>query len=140
MLFLYVKFGNPLAFLYAVSTGWGRKLVIPFTPLIMKFHYSPFYNIMFKGFAIFAIIMILYLFFRKFRLSYSVYGISILAILLSTSALDSLPRYISVIFPIYIAMALITRKNRFLGYLFTFVSILLLILFTIMFVNGYWFT
>ncbi len=138
MFFLYIKFGKPFAFLDA-QLAWGRYFVIPFAPLIMEFNYRLFHTVIFKGFAIFALLMILYLFFSKVRFSYGIYALSILAVCLSTSSLDSTPRLVSVIFPIYLAMALASKK-KYLEYIFIIFSIIFLALFLTLFVNGYWFT
>lgn len=130
MVYLYYKFGDALVFLRAQS-AWGRSLVIPFSPLLKE------WSIIYKLFAIFALFIILYLIYTKFRISYTTYSFAHLTIYLSTSSLHSIPRLVGVIFPIYIAMSLITNKNKWLYCLFIIISIIWLAYFTVLFVNGY---
>ena len=78
----------------------------------------------------------LYFIFKKLRFSYGIYVLLTLFIALSTGTLMSIGRYILVLFPIYIWLSSI--KNRYFQISWAFLSILLLALYTILFVNNYW--
>ena len=59
-----------------------------------------------------------------------------IAIALSTGTFMSIGRYILTLFPIYILLASI--KNESIKQVWSFISILLLAMYTILFVNNYW--
>lgn len=73
---------------------------------------------------------------KKMRLSYNAYMLAYLIIAFSPSWLISGARYIMALFPIYIGLALIS-KREFVWYMLIMASSLLLALYTIAFVNGY---
>lgn len=139
MLYLYIKFNDAFVFSH-VQSVWNRRFTSIFTTLNTVKYYGSFYGIIFIGSVIFALALIFYLIYLKVRISYIIYSLLFLFCYLSTGLLESIPRYISVLFPIYLGMSLLANKNRFLDYSFTLFSVALLTLFTILFVNGYWFT
>lgn len=140
MLYLYFKVNDAFAYFNAQGKGWNRGFVsIPETLKSMDI-YNTFYDVIFLGAAVLALVFCIYLFFSRIRLSYGVFSLLFLFLYLSAGLLESMPRYVSVLFPLYLAMSLIADKNKFLDYLFTFFSLMLLTLFTTLFVNGYWMT
>lgn len=139
MVYSYVKFGDFLAYFHSKS-AWGNKLTSIFVTLSSAGHYEPFYKLIFIGSLIFALIFIACLIYYKARVSYIVYSSMFLLAYLSVGILEGIPRYISVLFPLYLGMALASGKTKYLDFIFTAFSIALLTLFTILFVNGYWFT
>ena len=74
--------------------------------------------------------------FKRLRFSYGIYMLLTLFVALSTGTFMSIGRYISVLFPIYILMASV--KNNNLKQIYLFSSILLLAVYTALFVNNYW--
>jgi len=138
MTYLYIRFNEPLAFL-KTETAWSRGFAPGLLTLKSVFSYPPFYEFTFLGFIVLSISMLIYLIYSRVRISYIVYTAVQLFIVLSFSLLESLPRYISVLFPIYIGFAVMAR-NRFWEDTIKFFFICLLTLFVILFVNGYWFT
>ena len=141
MVFLQMKFGDALAFSHA-QAYWGRGIVFPWETFIKVYLnniYSGFSLIMFVGFIILALILVCYLAYSKARISYIAYSLVILLVYVSTNRLDSMYRYISTIFPIYIGMAIIASRNKYIGHFLTFFSLMLLSLCTILFTTGYWF-
>jgi Gpi18-like mannosyltransferase len=133
-LYHHFKFGNFFLFL-EIQKNWGRAFTL------QKGHFDFFSNpaivnfILDVFFIVFAL-TILYFVFRRLRPSYGLYMIATIAIALSTGTFMSIGRYILVLFPIYILLASI--KNQYLQQAWTFISILLLALYTILFVNNYW--
>ena len=61
-------------------------------------------------------------------------------ICLSSNRLESLPRYLSVLFPFYFILALLTKKWPSVTTPLLIVSGVLQAISVVLFVNGYWFT
>jgi Gpi18-like mannosyltransferase len=135
MLYQYFKFNDPLAFYHAKSVLNINYSLFAETILSVG-NYAVFNRIMFLGFLIFTIIMIIYLYFSEIRLSYIVYCLVLLFVYLSTGKIEAIHRYVAVLFPIYIGMAL-TSKNKILEYIYILALISLLTFFVILFVNRY---
>ncbi|MGD0496284.1 MAG: mannosyltransferase family protein [Candidatus Bathyarchaeia archaeon] len=138
MTYLYMRFDEPLAFLKAES-AWSRVFAPGLLTLKSLFYYDPFYRFTFLGFVALSILMLFYLIYSKVRISYIVYTAVQLFFILSSSLLESLPRYVSVLFPMYLGFAIMAR-NRFWEETLKLFSVSLLTLFVILFVNGYWLT
>jgi Gpi18-like mannosyltransferase len=139
MLYLLIKFNDAFAYYHAQAAGWQRGFTsIMTTSKSIKLYYD-FYKIIFMGLPVFVLILILFLIYFRVRSSYIVYTLLLLFIYLSTGRLESIPRYISVLFPMYMGMSLLANKSKFLDYSFSLFSTMLLTLFTSLFVNGYWF-
>lgn len=141
-LFLYRQTGDPFYFITAEGY-WQRNLAVPgegFWTIIKEILSRGFININFN--------IILDLFFailgaglavRSFRflpVSFAVYSLLSVGIPLFTSTLISMPRFLLTVFPIFILMSLV--KNHYLQFAFQLFSILLLAIFTALFITGYW--
>jgi Gpi18-like mannosyltransferase len=134
LLYHYLNFGDLFLF-FKVQGWWGR------TFKLNDGHFSFFTNPSLVNFCldVFFVILILsaiYFVFRKKWFSYGFYMLATMGIILSTGTLMSIGRYILVLFPIYILAASI--KNQYLQQAWIFISILLLALYTVLFVNNYW--
>jgi len=138
MSYLYIKFNDAFAFFHA-QTAWNRRFTSIFTTLT-NLHYSTFYLIIFVGATILALLLLIYLIDSKVRFSYIIYSALLFFVYLSSGLLESMPRYIGIIFPFYLGLALLANKNKSWDLFITSFSVMLLTLFTILFVNGYWFT
>ena len=130
----FARFGDFLLF-FKVESTWGRNFHLntshfgsPTNPAIVNFLID-------AGFVIFALAMI-YLVYRRFRLSYAAYMLATVLVALSTGTMMSIGRYILVLFPMYLVLAAL--KNRILQHSWVLVSILLLAMNVIQFVNYYW--
>jgi len=146
---LYQKFffGDALAFVHHDSlTVWGRLATWPVRPVILTFkdlvppHFVYWWTSLLDDllFAILAAVLLV-LGSGRLRTSYLVYaGLSLLMPLSSyvrDEPLASLPRYVIVLFPVYLVLARCRRRVRlFLLVLFS----ALLLLFTVLYVNGFW--
>lgn len=129
MFFLGKTFGDPLLFLH-VHKDWGRFSGNFLAGLLESL------NLIKLGFLTFFFIssLILYKFIRK---SYGVYVfLSILAPIISGS-LMSINRCFTVLFPVYILLALVS-KNHLLNWGITILFLLFLAYSTTLYVNGYW--
>jgi Gpi18-like mannosyltransferase len=132
-----VRFGHPLAFVHAQG-AWQAKASSPLKTLASIKVLLPPYRPIYVGFVVFSLIIFLVLFLKKLRLSYIAYGGLLLLTVLCAGILDSVPRQLSVIFPLTIGMALL-GKNKLVHHFFVLASIILLTIFTILSTNNYWF-
>lgn len=73
----------------------------------------------------------------KVRLSYGIFMLLSLIIPASTGTLQSMPRYILHLFPAFLALALLTQKNKFVFWVTTIIFLLLGFVLTALFTRGY---
>ena len=133
-LYHYFKFGDFFLFL-EVQKNWGRAFIF------QKDHFNFFsnpaiVNFCFDIFFIISVFIALYFVFRRLRISYGLYMLATLVVALATGTFMSIGRYVLVLFPIYILLASI--KNQYLRQSWALISILLLAMYIILFVNNYW--
>lgn len=74
----------------------------------------------------------------KTRLSYVVFSLLAFIVPTLTGTFSSMPRYILVCFPIFIVLALWAEQSRVFKYLWFISSGFLLVLNTVLFIQGYW--
>lgn len=142
MIFLAQKFGNPLQFVNS-QRPWGAlnplEIIIPTINSALSIR-SILAGTFLMMNAIHLLVLIVSIFlalayYRKIGLPYTVFAI--LAIVLSSSRVQGMGRYMVVVFPLFIAAAYFL-KNRDLYHTFLYLNILLLALFSIMFSHWYW--
>lgn len=140
--FLYQQTGDPFYFLVA-ENHWQRTLAIPgvgfwetLKDIINNGLTGPDFSIVVDlFFAVFGLGFAV----RAFRFlppSYAVYSLLSVAIPLFTPTLSSMPRFLLPVFPIFILMAML--KNQFIYLFLQIISIMLLAVFSIFFITGYW--
>lgn len=141
-IFLYNKTGDPFYFITA-ENYWLRHFSLPVIPFWETI--KSLANLGFKGINLTAFLDLIFAIFgvgfviRSFRflpLPYSIYGLVAVGIPLFTTSLTSMPRFLLMVFPIFILLALM--KNKYLILTYQMVSLMLLSLFIALFVNGYW--
>lgn len=140
-IFLYQQTNDPFYFIVA-EDHWQRIL----TPLGIGFWEaiknisngiitSNFNTVIDLIFAVFGLGFAI----RSFRFlspSYAIYSLISVSIPLFTPTLSSIPRFLLVIFPIFILIAFL--KNRFFQLSFQILSIMMLAIFSAIFFTGYW--
>jgi hypothetical protein len=131
-----VRFGHPLTFLHAQG-AWKARAASPLKTLASIDLLLPPYRPIYVGFVVFALAMFFVLFIKRLRPSYIVYAGLLLLTVLSAGILDSVPRQLSVVFPLIIGMALL-GNNKLVHHFFVLASVILLTLFTILSTNNYW--
>ncbi|HUW64114.1 MAG TPA: hypothetical protein VMW83_05380 [Spirochaetia bacterium] len=149
LLYQKVHFGDPLAFVHTDSVAtWGRLTTVPGWPIVLTLkdlvhpHFVYWWTAQLDDFlfAIFAFILLV-LGAKSLRQSYLLYGALSFLMPLSTyikyEPLTSMPRYIIVLFPLYIVLAQKARTSRAQLFLVVLFSSLLL-LFTVLYINTYW--
>jgi hypothetical protein len=144
MLFLAMRFGSALQFVRSQSVaGWGADMgweqvikVVQDAWSLQALSSGQYQAIYFINLLVFPIAIVLAL--LAWRLPRKAYGVwSVLTILASFSLWRSMGRFTAVVFPLFIVAALLVRTDRWFQSI-AYVSILLLSLFTIMFVHWYW--
>jgi Gpi18-like mannosyltransferase len=141
MLYLWLHFGDPLAFSHTQS-AWGRTLTkfwAPFHPDRIR-AMEPFYRYWFLGAVLLGAGMVAIAPFFRIRALHLAIIAGPFLLYLSTNNLESIPRYLSVLFPFYVIAAKVCETREWLERAVMVVSGGLLVLSTILFVNGYWFT
>lgn len=133
--------GDPFYFVTA-QLHWERFLTSPieafrYSLLKLSLPYSIFdrVNILLNlVFTVFGLGIILRSF-RFLKIHYCIYSLVAILLPLLTPTLNSIPRYLLIIFPIFMLIA-IQKTKVFIAY--CIVSSIFLIYFVILFMNGYW--
>lgn len=140
--YLYTKTQDPFYFITA-ERHWQRSISVPVfsfwesirslsQPEFISTYFSTFLDLIFAVFGLGLSIRT----FRFLPLSFSLYSILSILLPLFTSTLTSMPRFLLPIFPIFILIAL--TKNSFLNLTYQVISVMLLSIFSILYVTGYW--
>lgn len=151
MLYLKNRVNDSLAFFHQIAVyGEQRSTTLVLLPQVLyryvfkilpnlNFNYFPgiFFTLLEFGISLLylpAIIMLLF----KSRPSY--FAFSILAYLLPTltGSFSSMPRYLLVLFPIYIFLAERLIRSKIMVFAFCFISSILLVISLSLFERGYW--
>ena len=139
MLYGHLKFDNPLAYLAATKV-WGRQFVMPWHTLLNAFGLPVFYRWLFGTILLGGLALWIAGFRLKLRTSYLVYATLLVSIYLCGNSLEAMPRYLSVVFPLFIAMGIIATRHQW-SYVPMFAcSTALLTLCNILSALGYWMT
>ena len=130
----YFKFKDLFLFL-KVEKLWGRGFNLNLeqykfltNPAVANLSLDLFFLVFVLGAAFFV--------FKRLRASYGIYMLTTIFVALSSGTTMSIGRYVLILFPIYILGA--TIKNEAYRYIWIMVSVLLLGLYTLLFVTHYW--
>ncbi len=141
--YLYNRTGDPFYFIQAESHFWQGGLVIPGSSFLYSlkqlltpnFIVNNFRNLLDFLFATFGILMVIKVS-KKLSLDYTIFSIVSLVLPFFSPTIVALPRYLLTIFPIFIVLSFI--KNQYLITFYQFISLMLLSVYAILFINGYW--
>ena len=143
MAYLWVLNGDPLRFSH-VQTHWGRHFAPPwvsFASTVQKIvHAHATQTVANESLELaFTLLMLIVLFvgFRRLRLSYVVYMALSIIIPMCTASLMSMPRFALVLFPMFALFGLWGARPTFQNAYVAF-SLPLLGLFTVLFADWYW--
>jgi hypothetical protein len=138
--YLYFRFGDALAFMHAQAT-WLRSLGPPWSAVWNTWQgHPPGYGPWFVCAAAAGMILFCVACRVRLRKSYLLYAGVMILLLLSQTSLESLPRYLSVIFPLHIGLAAATARSEglYLAALVTSTGLMAVCL--VLFASGYWMT
>jgi hypothetical protein len=139
IVYLANHLGDPLAFLHA-EAHWRRALTAPWMAWNRADEYGPFSAFWLRAGTTIGVYAVVLGVAMRLRASYSLLCLVYLAVYVSAGHLESLPRFLSVLFPFYICLARVAVRWPRLEPFLLAGSVMLLTLSTILFVNGYWFT
>lgn len=139
LLFNYMKFGDAFAYVKATAV-WGRHLAPPTKTLGTINSFPAFYGWLFGGTLAAAVLAWGGAFFFRVRTSYIVWAGLLLAVYLCGNSLEAIPRYLSILFPLYIVAAITAIRYRSTYELMFAASTMVLTICTVLSANGYWMT
>jgi hypothetical protein len=149
MLFLYLKFGDPLYFFHVQSEfgGTRQESLVSYPRVVYRYikillTARPFNLIYFSSVkelvvGVFGLATIL-LSFKKVKFSYFIFALIAFILPTLTGTFSSMSRYILVSFPIFIVLAGWVERSKFFRYTWFIFSGILLILNTMLFIQGHW--
>ena len=144
LLINYFLFSSPFHFLEVQRSHWFHAISSPFSNFARAFD-AMFWRDLGEGimlgfmqilFVLLALALII-ISFAKVRLSYFVYTVISVLFITLPSFWISIPRYVLVIFPLFIVMAILSEKKAIYGTIIVF-SVALLGLFLSFYVRGQW--
>ncbi|HEY1792098.1 MAG TPA: mannosyltransferase family protein [Opitutaceae bacterium] len=141
-IFLRVYYGDFLLYFHVEQRFWGRQFAWFWLFLSHEsFSNLPaFYQILFGGALIGAFALLVAGVLLRIPRAFTVYGLALLSVYISSRLAEALPRYISVVFPLYIVTAILAAKWPRAAMPLIAMSAALEAVFVVLFVNGYWFT
>ncbi len=140
-LFLWYRFGDPQIYTKA-QRFWGRELAWPWFAFQNGYHNNSipvFFRIYFRGAGLMAVAMLAAAAAVRARLSWVSLMIIWPLLYMSTTILDSLPRYLTTVAPYYPVAAAAVSRWPVARYPLLLWSAMMLMLSVALFVNGYWF-
>jgi len=140
-LLMWVQFGDPLMYVRG-QAHWGRHFAW-WWDLFARASFTGqplFYQIWFAGAVVIAFSLLALGVWLRVPATYLIWGLATAFIALSSRLPEGLPRYLSVIFPLYFVVALLVRRWPALLVPLLVITLALQTLSVTLFVNGYWFT
>lgn len=139
MAYCYTRYDDPFAYVNA-SAAWGRKLASP-TAAIATIGTAPlFYAWFFGGALTIPVVLWLVGFWLKVRLEYLVFTGMLLLIYVSANNAEGMPRFVTVLFPLFIVLGVLSVRYEKLYEPLLAASIAAFTLSAILTANGYWIT
>lgn len=148
MYFNYLKWGNALYFIQAQGNLQNNRTVnsiVLFPQTMYRYakiltsvstsQYEWWIALLEIFVFIFAVILLFLAWKKKIRFSYILFSVIALLIPASTGTFSALPRYVLILFPIFIGLALL--KNKALKISYTTLGLILLIVLFALFSKGY---
>jgi Gpi18-like mannosyltransferase len=132
----YTIRGDWLAPIHAQDV-WRKRLTWPWQSFFWPQNFSPAHIPLYQGIVAAAVVLIIAGFFLRIRASYLVYAVFAVLFYLAWGTLDALPRFLSVLFPVHLTLALISTRWGWMYEPLLAFSIGLLAYCTILFANAY---
>lgn len=137
MFYWYVERGDFFMSMHAQARGWEKTLTLPWKtflwPRSFPASHVPLYQVIVGA----TIILTGAGFFLRLRATYLVYAIAAILFYLAWGTLEGLPRYVSILFPIHLILAVLSFRWQWMYELLLAFSIALLGLCTVLFANAY---
>ena len=133
----YIKRADFFLPMHAQAGGWKKTLTWPWQTFLQPENFSPSHIPLYQAIVGFALVLAIAGFFLRLRTTYLVYVVAAMLFYLAWGSLEGLPRYVSVLFPLHLVLALLSLRWPWLYEPLLAFSIGLLALCTILFANGY---
>jgi hypothetical protein len=137
LLYLYMLRGDFFLPMHAQSGGWGKTLTLPWQSFLWPSNFPASHIPLYQAIVGSALILTAASFFLRLRATYLVYLAASILFYLAWGTLEALPRHISVLFPLYLVLALLSSRWKWLYEPLLAFSIALLALCTVLFANAY---
>jgi hypothetical protein len=137
LFYLYRKREDFFLPFHAQAGGWKKTLSWPWQTFFQPENFSPSHIPLYQAIVGVALVLTVAGFFLKLRPTYLVYAVAAMLFYLAWGSLEGLPRYVSVLFPLYLVLALSSLRWPWLYEPLLAFSIGLLALCTILFANAY---
>src|SRR2546421_8191811 len=137
LFYCHFAFGDFLKPIHAHGLGWRQHLVPPWQTLFHPENFTPAYVTLYRTLIVAGLVTLALGVIERLRASYWIYATGSAIFALSWANMDGVPRYFSVIFPLYIVLALSTKRWPWSYELVLALSVALLALCTVLFANGY---
>jgi hypothetical protein len=149
MAYLWWQFSDPIYFLNVQSEfGGGRSETLVTYPQVVWRYLKMFATVRPFDWKFYAIVaeflagvlplLALFRWGRQLRLSYLVYGLACFLLPTLTGTFSSMPRYLLVVWPVFLGLAVWSKAHRTNFILYLLFSSLLLIINTVLFIQGIW--
>jgi hypothetical protein len=138
-IFCYFRFHDAFAYLHTTA-DWGRKLVPPWTTLRNSQSFPAFHLRFYECMLVIVLALFAVGIWLRMRWSYIAWAAVLLVAYLCSGNLEGFARYLAVVFPLFLAAALLAQRSRAIyDTLFVF-STAMMAFWTILLANGYWVT
>ena len=137
MYYFHIHRGNFFMPMHAQTRGWEKTLSFPWKTFLWPSSFPASHVPLYQAIVGAAISLTVAGFFLKLRATYLVYAVAALLFYLSWGSMEGLPRYVSILFPIHIILAVLSSRWKWLYEPLLAFSIALLGLCTVLFANAY---
>lgn len=137
MLYLYVLRGDFFLPMHAQASGWGKTLTLPWQTFLRPLSFPASHIPLYQAIVGAALILAGAGFWLRLRATYLVYTVVSLLFYLAWGSLEGLPRYVSILFPLHLVLALLSSRWKWLYEPLLAFSIALLALCAVLFANAY---
>lgn len=150
MRYLAIHYGDPLYFAHVLEyfgvQKTSRKIILLYQvfwryfKMILTTKADPLYFVVWLELltALAFLGLLVYGYLKKIRLSWLIFGAAAYILPTLTGTFSSLPRYVLVIFPAFVAWEMLVEKCQRGRIIYSILSIILLIISVILFTRGYW--
>ena len=137
LLYLYAQRGDLFLPMHAQARGWGKTLTLPWESFLWPRSFPTSHIPLYQTIVGAAVIVTGLGFFVRLRATYLVYAVLSILFYLAWGSLEGLPRYVSILFPLHLVLALLSSRWKWLYEPLLAFSIALLALCTVLFANAY---
>ena len=137
LFYFYIKRGDFFLPMHAQAGGWKKTLTWPWQTFFNPDNFSPSHIPLYQAIVGVALVLMVVGFFLKLRPTYLAYVVAALLFYLAWGSLEALPRYVSILFPLHLVLALASFRWPWLYEPLLAFSVGLLGLCTVLFANAY---